>query len=227
MLQCQTIWRYKLYYVSYILPCVFTWIKGMFSGSEIGSTLGAIQWWIYWSSPTDMCCSSISISPIKWSYVYIVSTRNKLWDRFCWTTCWLIWNKDDSFTPHRFQSVGEFPDTHLFAASTFNIYFSSQQTNKWCRTCWDDLAPLILLSEPTALPAGVQNAAAFWEMWFNAEGQKLSLGALAAEAIESLSRKLAWPMLNYSEKVPVMRSYLLRAISLPVSCTLLSLPHCW
>jgi len=36
--------------------------------------------------------------------------------------------------------------------------------------------PLDPLSEQTALSAGVQNTPAFWEIWFNAEGQKLSLG---------------------------------------------------
>lgn len=52
-------------------------------------------------------------------------------------------------------------------------------------------------------------------------GQKWSL--CGHKVIESLLQKLEWPMLNCSEKVPVMRSHLLRAISLPVSCTRLSL----
>lgn len=45
------------------------------------------------------------------------------------------------------------------------------------------ISPLVLLSEPTALSAGVQNSLASWEIWFNAEGQRLSLGrgAIAAK----------------------------------------------
>lgn len=73
------------------------------------------------------------------------------------------------------QSVGEFLDTHLFAASTFNIYFSRQQPNKWRKTSRNDF-PLALLSEPTALSARVQNPMAFWEIWLSTEGEKLSLG---------------------------------------------------
>lgn len=42
------------------------------------------------------------------------------------------------------------------------------------------LPPLLELSslylKKTALSAGVQNTTAFWEIWFNTEGQKLSLG---------------------------------------------------
>lgn len=191
------------------------------------STLSAIQWSTQQFTPAYSCTCS---------FEHITNKKNTILTYYSFNFEIIINNfniithvqlfvrsfTNSLFTPRRFQSVGEFLDMHLFAASTFTIYFSRQQPNKWCTTLWNDF-PLILLSEPTALSAGVQNTAALWEIWVNAEGQKLSQGreAMAAKWWDLLCKECS--MLNYTEKVPMMWSYLLRAISLPVSYTLLSL----
>lgn len=117
---------------------------------------------------------------------------------------WLL--QANMCTQRWFQSVGEFPDMHLFTVFTLQHLFFQPTTEEMVQD----------MLRWTILSAGVQNILAFWEMWFNAEGLKLSV------VIGSLLQKLAWPKSNYSEKVPMMQSYLLRAISLLVSCNPLS-----
>lgn len=77
---------------------------------------------------------------------------------------------------HTDSRVWESSSIHIFLQPrrlTF-IFPGNKRTNGAGRV--EMISPLVPLSEPTALSAVVQNGTAFWEIWFNAEGQKLSLG---------------------------------------------------